>query len=70
MLELLLSRGANVDSQTDCGKTALHIAVMQKLSEFLAPLKHFNVDANLQVVNITNRRYNIILLAFKRKINL
>ena len=47
---MLLRRGANVDSKTECGKTALHIAVMQKLADFLVPLKHFNAYANLQVV--------------------
>lgn len=52
VLEVLLGRGANVDSQTDCGKTALHIAVMRKLADFLVPLKDYNADANIQVVTI------------------
>lgn len=49
VLEILLSRGANVNSQTDCGKTALHMVVIRKLTDFLVPLKEYNADANLQV---------------------
>jgi len=59
---MLLRRGANVDIQTDCGKTALHIAVIQKLADFLVPLKHFNADANLQVLLMI---YTIVLLIFQ-----
>ena len=49
ILEILLDAGADVDGQTNCGRTALHFAVMKEFTKGIGLLMDYEADPNLQV---------------------
>ena len=51
ILELLIAKGAQLDSRDHIGRTALHFAVNLEGSECLRLLIHHGCDINIQVIS-------------------
>ena len=51
ILKLLIEKGADVNVQTDCGKTALHFAVSNQFTDCSRLLIDAGCDGNFQDLN-------------------
>jgi len=77
LIELLLSKGANINAQNNQGETALHLALMDRNEKTAAILLRAGAYANLQdetgwtplYYAVTNRCKGVIDLFLKRNFN-